>query len=131
MDGIIEEPPQWLENPAWNGFRVWHILFLGCGALLSLIVMICCCFRFRIPRTKQEIEADFQRRKITKKFKKKLANIQNSEMDDMDLKKGALERVRQEFLEDAVENGKLGEEKKLLENELNSNVQAALDSLKK
>lgn len=88
MDGIIEEPPQWLENEVFNGFRVWHILFLGCSALLSLIIMICCCFRFRIPRTKQEIEADFQRRKITKKFKKKLANIQNSEMDDMDLKKG-------------------------------------------
>lgn len=43
----------------------------------------------------------------------------------------ALERVRQEFLEDAAENGKFGEEKKLLENELNTNVQAALDSLKK
>ncbi|XP_063701904.1 transmembrane inner ear expressed protein [Culicoides brevitarsis] len=131
MEGIMpEEPPQWLENEVSNGFRVWHILFLGCSGILSLVIMICCCFRFRIPRTKQEIEADFQRRKITKKFKKKLANIQNSEMDDMDLRK-ALERVRQEFLEDAAENGKFGEEKKLLENELNSNVQAALDSLKK
>lgn len=51
--------------------------------------MLCCCFRFRIPRTKQEIEADFQRRKIAKKFRERLACIKNSEMDDMNLQKGS------------------------------------------
>lgn len=51
--------------------------------------MLCCCFRFRIPRTKQEIEADFQRRKIARKFRERLACIKNSEMDDMNLQKGA------------------------------------------
>lgn len=50
--------------------------------------MLCCCFRFRIPRTKQEIEADYQRRVIAKNFRKRLANIKNSEMDDMNLQKG-------------------------------------------
>lgn len=52
--------------------------------------MLCCCFRFRIPRTKQEIEADFQRRKIAKKFRQRLAGIKNSEMDDMNLQKGIM-----------------------------------------
>lgn len=50
--------------------------------------MVCCCIRFRIPRTKQEIEADYQRKQITKKFREKLQQIKNSEMDDMDLQKG-------------------------------------------
>lgn len=52
------------------------------------VIMLCCCFRFRIPRTKQDIEADYQRRIIAKKFRERLANIKNSEMDDMDLQKG-------------------------------------------
>lgn len=50
--------------------------------------MLCCCVRFRIPRTKQDIEADYQRRKIAKKFREHLACIKNSEMDDMNLQKG-------------------------------------------
>lgn len=50
--------------------------------------MLCCCFRFRIPRTKQEIEADYQRRIIAKKFRERLAHIKNSEMDNMNLQKG-------------------------------------------
>lgn len=53
-----------------------------------LVIMVCCCIRFRIPRTKQEIEADYQRKQITKKFREKLQQIKNSEMDDMDLQKG-------------------------------------------
>jgi hypothetical protein len=50
--------------------------------------MICCCVKFRIPRTKQEIEADYIRRKILRKFRKRLKAIQNQELDEMDLKKG-------------------------------------------
>lgn len=61
--------------------------------------MLCCCIRFRIPRTKQEIEADYVRKKITKKFQKQLRMIQNSDMDDMDLKR-ALDRIRAEFKSD-------------------------------
>lgn len=52
------------------------------------VIMLCCCFRFRIPRTKQDIEADYQRRVIAKKFRERLACIKNSEMDDMNLQKG-------------------------------------------
>lgn len=44
--------------------------------------------RFRIPRTKQEIEADFVRRKIATKFCKQLRLLSDTEMDNMDLLKG-------------------------------------------
>lgn len=46
---------------------------------------MCCCVRFRIPRTKQEIEADFVRRKIATKFCKQLRLLSDTEMDNMDL----------------------------------------------
>ena len=53
------------------------------------VVLLCCCFRFRIPRTKQEIEADYNRRKIVKKFRKRIQKFENTEMDaEMDLRKG-------------------------------------------
>ncbi|CAH2229166.1 jg2999 [Pararge aegeria aegeria] len=48
--------------------------------------MVCCCFRFRIPRTKQQIEADYKRRKITTKFRHELETIQDSKMDTISLK---------------------------------------------
>lgn len=57
---------------------------------INAVIMLCCCFRFRIPRTKQDIEADFRRKKITRKFRERLACIQNSDMDEMDLKKGKI-----------------------------------------
>lgn len=57
---------------------------------LFSVVIVCCCFRFRIPRTKQQIEADYQRRKITSKFRQKLETIQDAEMDTMSLKDGHL-----------------------------------------
>lgn len=57
------------------------------------MIVFCRCIRFRIPRTKQEIEADYIRKKITRKFQKQLRLIQNSEMDEMDLKKGSNNKV--------------------------------------
>lgn len=52
-------------------------------------------------RTKQEIEADYQRRKIVKKFRKRIQKFENSEMDaEMDLKKGeTFPRERQYSIE--------------------------------
>lgn len=71
-----------------NNYIQLNVFELINSLLLNAAIMLCCCFRFRIPRTKQEIEADFQRRKIAKKFRDRLANIRNSEMDEMDLQKG-------------------------------------------
>ncbi|XP_055297121.1 transmembrane inner ear expressed protein isoform X3 [Sitodiplosis mosellana] len=100
LEGDFVEP-QWLEKPCYFGLRCWHLGFLGFSGLVCIVVMLCCCFRFRIPRTKQEIEADYQRRVIAKNFRKRLANIKNSEMDDMNLQK---ERIRQDFLAEAHRN---------------------------
>uniref|UniRef100_A0A1A9WME7 Transmembrane inner ear expressed protein n=1 Tax=Glossina brevipalpis TaxID=37001 RepID=A0A1A9WME7_9MUSC len=61
-DDIFKIDPEtaWLETVTIGGFRVWHIIAFCLGILLSIIIMVCCCIRFRIPRTKQEIEADYQ-----------------------------------------------------------------------
>ncbi|XP_055708898.1 transmembrane inner ear expressed protein [Phlebotomus papatasi] len=93
----MNDEPDWLEKEALGGFRWWQLIFLCVSGALSFIIVLCCCFRFRIPRTKQDIEADYQRRKIARKFRERLACIHNSEMDDMDLQK-AIERVRADFL---------------------------------
>ncbi|KAL1122059.1 hypothetical protein AAG570_003465 [Ranatra chinensis] len=90
---------EWLEKPSLGGFRLWHLIFMVIASLLVTAICLCCCIRFRIPRTKQEIEADYVRKRITRKFQKQLQLIQNSEMDEMDLKK-ALERIRAEFRSD-------------------------------
>ncbi len=46
------------------------------------MVVLCCLFRCRIPRTKQEIEADFVRRKMTKAFRTHLNKIKIEELEE-------------------------------------------------
>ncbi|CAK1587136.1 unnamed protein product [Parnassius mnemosyne] len=97
MDAIKNSAePEWLERTVIGELRVWQILFLCLGGITSLIVMLCCCFRFRIPRTKQQIEADYQRRKITSKFRQQLETIQDSKMDALSLK-DALELLHEKI----------------------------------
>ncbi|XP_026756098.1 transmembrane inner ear expressed protein [Galleria mellonella] len=91
MDPIMDviknsEEPEWLEKRIIGDLRLWQMVFLCLAGVASLIVMVCCCFRFRIPRTKQQIEADYQRRKITSKFRQQLETIQDAKMDSMSLK---------------------------------------------
>ncbi|XP_015523394.2 transmembrane inner ear expressed protein [Neodiprion lecontei] len=92
-DGGVNE---WLEDETVAGFRVWQLAGMVLSVLLTIIIALCCCIRFRVPRTKQEIEADYIRNKITRRFRKELTNINNEEMDEMDLKR-ALDRVRARF----------------------------------
>ncbi|CAG9564539.1 unnamed protein product [Danaus chrysippus] len=91
MDPIMDviknsEEPEWLEKRIIGELRLWQIIFLCLAGVTSLIVIVCCCFRFRIPRTKQQIEADYKRRKITSKFRQQLETIQDSKMDTISLK---------------------------------------------
>ncbi|XP_045451521.1 transmembrane inner ear expressed protein [Melitaea cinxia] len=91
MDPIMDviknsEEPEWLEKQVVGGLRVWQIIFLCLAGVTTIIVMVCCCFRFRIPRTKQQIEADYKRRQITTKFRQQLETIQDSKMDTISLK---------------------------------------------
>ncbi|XP_078039053.1 uncharacterized protein LOC144471150 [Augochlora pura] len=93
VEGGVEE---WLEDEALPGFRVWQLAGIILSILLSVLIAFCCCIRFRVPRTKQEIEADYIRKKITKSFRQELSKISNVEMDDMDLKK-ALNKIQNKF----------------------------------
>ncbi|CAG9773263.1 unnamed protein product [Ceutorhynchus assimilis] len=56
------------------------------------VVLFCCCIKIRVPRTKQEIEADYKRKKIATKFRKRLKIISNQDMEQVDLRK-ALEII--------------------------------------
>ncbi|CAH1407260.1 unnamed protein product, partial [Nezara viridula] len=98
-EGVIPFDEDLLEDESLWNLRRWHVILIFLSGFFAIVIGICCCIRFRIPRTKQEIEADYIRKKITMKFKKQLKLIQNSEMDEMDLKK-ALDRVRTEFKSD-------------------------------
>lgn len=85
MEDMVQ---QWLENEAISGFRIWQLAGIVLSVLLSIVVGLCCCIRFRVPRTKQEIEADYIRKRITRSFRNELSKISNTEMDEMDLQKG-------------------------------------------
>ncbi|XP_066600162.1 transmembrane inner ear expressed protein [Prorops nasuta] len=95
-DCVVTGVEEWLEDEALPGFRVWQLAGIILSVLLTIIIALCCCIRFRVPRTKQEIEADYMRNKLTKNFRRKLAKINNTEMDDMDLGK-ALDRIKEEL----------------------------------
>ncbi|EZA54602.1 hypothetical protein DMN91_006732 [Ooceraea biroi] len=94
-DDCIEDTQLW-EKEVFLGIRVWQFAAIVLSILLTIIVGLCCCIRFRVPRTKQEIEADYIRKKITRKFRRELSKINNKDMDEMDLQK-ALDRIRNEF----------------------------------
>lgn len=85
VEGTVEK---WLEDKTVAGFRVWQLAGIILSILLTIIIALCCCIRFRVPRTKQQIEADYIRKKITRSFRKELTTIDNEEMDEMDLKRG-------------------------------------------
>lgn len=104
----IQATEPWIEHAALPGhpFRVWHVGmfclagFIAAGKFIRwfcngilieisfLVILVCCCVKLRIPRTKQEIEANYHRKKLVSKFKARIKLIQNQDMDEMDLKKG-------------------------------------------
>ncbi|XP_068217712.1 uncharacterized protein [Palaemon carinicauda] len=96
----VYEVRPWEEEEIWGSFRRWHVLFLSSLLGLAITMFFCCVFKCRVPRTKQEIEANFVRRNLAKKFHRQLRIIHNSEMDEMDLLK-ALERLRAELRADS------------------------------
>ncbi|XP_014218683.1 transmembrane inner ear expressed protein [Copidosoma floridanum] len=88
-DCLTEEVKEWLENEV-VGMRVWQLVGITLFAVLAAMIMLCCCLRFRIPRTKQEIEADFIRKSLARLFRKFLDKVPDKEMDGMDLRKALL-----------------------------------------
>uniref|UniRef100_A0AC35TNN9 Transmembrane inner ear n=1 Tax=Rhabditophanes sp. KR3021 TaxID=114890 RepID=A0AC35TNN9_9BILA len=45
------------------GLRLWMLLALIFGVLIIMVVIVCCIMRFRIPRTKRQIELVAAKRK--------------------------------------------------------------------
>lgn len=68
-------PEEWLETIVYGGFKVWHIIFIIMALTVSLISFCCCLHRCRIPRTKQEIEADLMRSNMANKFRDYLQEL--------------------------------------------------------
>lgn len=60
-----------------GGFKVWHIIFIIIAFIVTMIVIYCCFHRCRIPRTKQEIEADLMRSNLGNKFRDYLQELPN------------------------------------------------------
>ena len=80
----LEVDKGFLEYEVIAGFRVWQLAFMAAFAILCIVIVLCCIFRCRIPRTKQEIEADCARKKVTKQFSLHLRKIP---VDKMELEK--------------------------------------------
>ncbi|XP_074030630.1 uncharacterized protein isoform X2 [Leptinotarsa decemlineata] len=66
----------------------------------SEVVLVCCCVKIRVPRTKQEIEADYCRKKLAEKFRVRLKLIQNQDMDALDLER-ALHIIQEDYINES------------------------------
>ncbi|GFY64947.1 uncharacterized protein TNIN_244621 [Trichonephila inaurata madagascariensis] len=82
----VEQTPthpesDWLESEVIAGFRVWQILFLVCAGMSTLVIVACCVTRWRIPHTRQEIEANHRRNQITQLFRCHLDRLTVDEVD--------------------------------------------------
>ncbi|XP_071439043.1 uncharacterized protein [Hetaerina americana] len=67
------------------------------------MTFLCCCIRFRIPRTKQEIESDWERREMAREFERRMKRIMGPEEGSkLDLRK-ALERVHADVVREEEE----------------------------
>ncbi|XP_017785049.1 PREDICTED: transmembrane inner ear expressed protein isoform X3 [Nicrophorus vespilloides] len=93
-----EAAEPWIEKSALDGsgFRNWHLILISFSGFLTLVILVCCCVKIRIPRTKQEIEANYRRKKLVEKFRARIRLIRNQEMDEMDLKR-ALEIIQEDY----------------------------------
>jgi hypothetical protein len=58
---------------------------IAIAIVIIATIVVCCVMRCRIPRTKQEIEADTVRKNVTKQFRDHLDKLP---IEDMELIKG-------------------------------------------
>ncbi|CAH1100119.1 unnamed protein product [Psylliodes chrysocephalus] len=96
-----EENEIWIERAPIDSprFRIWHYIFFCFSAFTVLMVLFCCCMKIRVPRTKQEIEADYCRKKLAEKFRQRLKLIKNQDMEAMDLER-ALQIIKDDYREE-------------------------------
>lgn len=91
-----------------GGFKVWHIIFIIIAFVVTIIVVYCCFHRCRIPRTKQEIEADLMRTNLANKFRDYLQEFPNEPTSFLE----ALKKV-QELEEKSSEQDDPGARKRM------------------
>ncbi|XP_014347560.2 transmembrane inner ear expressed protein [Latimeria chalumnae] len=63
------------ETVVFWGMRLWQVIGVFTFFLLAVIIMLCCIFRCRIPRTKKEIEARHTQRQAAKKYANTLESV--------------------------------------------------------
>ncbi|XP_076439407.1 uncharacterized protein LOC143278650 [Babylonia areolata] len=57
-----------IEREVLGPLRIWHIVFLISLLFVVALTIFCCCVEWRIPRTRQEIDETYQRRKLNQKY---------------------------------------------------------------
>uniref|UniRef100_UPI00398E83AD transmembrane inner ear expressed protein n=1 Tax=Pristiophorus japonicus TaxID=55135 RepID=UPI00398E83AD len=63
------------ETVVFWGLRLWQVIGVFSIFVLSVIIVLCCIFKCRIPRTKKEIEARYAQRQAAKKYANTLDNV--------------------------------------------------------
>ncbi|KAG8443490.1 hypothetical protein GDO86_012041, partial [Hymenochirus boettgeri] len=63
------------ETVVFWGLRLWQVIGVFAIFVLGVIIMLCCIFKCRIPRTKKEIEARYAQRQAGKDYADKLETV--------------------------------------------------------
>ncbi|XP_055522197.1 transmembrane inner ear expressed protein, partial [Leucoraja erinacea] len=63
------------ETVVFWGLRLWQVVGVFSIFVLAVIIVLCCIFKCRIPRTKKEIEARYAQRQAAKKYANTLDNV--------------------------------------------------------
>ncbi|XP_042188105.1 transmembrane inner ear expressed protein isoform X2 [Callorhinchus milii] len=75
------DPPRKKPDPVTSetvvfwGLRLWQVIGVFSIFALAVIIVLCCIFKCRIPRTKKEIEARYAKRQAAKKYANTLENV--------------------------------------------------------
>ncbi|XP_074602539.1 uncharacterized protein LOC141856171 [Brevipalpus obovatus] len=109
-EAIESQFDAYLERPIIGVIKLWHLLFIGVTITIVAVIVLCCIMRCRVPRTKQEIEADGVRKKVTKQFR---AHLNKIPIEGMELIK-VLNQV-QVFEEARLEEGTIEVKKSLFQ----------------
>ncbi|XP_048385819.1 transmembrane inner ear expressed protein isoform X1 [Stegostoma tigrinum] len=63
------------ETVVFWGLRLWQVIGVFSIFVLAVIIVLCCIFKCRIPRTKKEIEARYAQRQAAKRYANTLDNV--------------------------------------------------------
>ncbi|XP_008828758.1 transmembrane inner ear expressed protein [Nannospalax galili] len=68
-------PPLTKETVVFWDMRLWHVVGIFSLFVLCIIIILCCVFNCRVPRTRKEIEARYLQRKAAKMYTDKLETV--------------------------------------------------------